>query len=87
MAQKLNNHFVPRKNHVRFRLKQNQQNSHQTIMGFYPERREFVRECQYGNMKDKLLLDHLKFEVKDDKLRERATEYELNFQGCLDVLT
>ena len=56
-------------------------------MGFYPERREFVRECQYGNMKDKLLLGHLKFEVKDDKLRERATEYELNFQGCLDVLT
>lgn len=56
-------------------------------MGFYPECREFVRKCQYGNMKDKLLLDHLTFEVKDDKLRERAIEYEWNFQRCLDVLT
>lgn len=54
-------------------------------MGFYPECREFVRKCQYGNMKDKLLLDHLTFEVKDDKLRERAIEEERKLQRFLEV--
>ena len=45
MFQKHNNHFVPRKNkrHARFRLRQNQQKSHQTIMQFYLECRELVR--------------------------------------------
>ena len=54
MVQKLNNHFVPRNNtrHARFILRQNQQKSHQTIMQFYLECRELVRDCQYGNMED-----------------------------------
>ena len=53
MVQKLNNHFVPRKNkHLRFRLRQNQQKSHQAIKQFYLECRELVRDCQYGNMED-----------------------------------
>ena len=87
MVQKLNNHFVPRKNkrHARFRLWQNQQNSHQTITQFYLECRELVRDCQYGNMEDELLLDHLIFEIKNDRLREKAIEEEWNLQRFLEV--
>ena len=87
MVEKLNNHFVPRKNkhHARFRLQQNQQKSHQTIMQFYLECRELVRDCQYGNMEDELLLDHLIFEIKDDRLRERAIEEEWSFRRFLEV--
>ena len=78
MVRKLKNHFVPRKNqrHARFRLRQNQQKSHQTSMQFYLECKELVRKCQYGNVEDELLLDHLIFEVKDDKLSEKVTEDE-----------
>ena len=87
MVQKLNNHFVPRKNnrHARFRLRQNQQKSHQTIMQFYLECRELVRDCQYRNMEDELLLDHLIFEIKNDRLREKAIEEEWNLQKFLEV--
>ena len=87
MVQKLNNHFEPRKNkrHARFRLRQNQQKSRQTIMQFYLECRELVRDCQYGNMEDELLLDHLIFEIKNDRLREKAIEEEWNLQRFLEV--
>ena len=88
MVMKLNNHFVPRKNkhHARFRLQQNQQKSHQTIMQFYLECRELVRDCQYRNMVDELLLDHhLIFEIKNDRLREKAIEKEWNLQRFLEV--
>ena len=89
MVQKLNNHFVPRKNKhlARFRLRQNQQISHQTIMQFYLERRELVRDCQYGNMEDELLLNHLIFKVKDDRLMEEAIEEEWNLQRFLEVVS
>ena len=87
MVEKLNNHFVPRKNkhHARFRLRQNQQKSHQTIMQFYLECRGLVRDGLYGNMEDELLLDQLIFEIKDDWLRERAIEEEWNFRRFLEV--
>ena len=88
MTQKLNNHFVLRKyqRRARFRLRQNQQKSHQTLMKFYLECGELRTECQYENMEDEFLLERLIFEVKDDKLRERTMEEELNFQRFLDVL-
>ena len=54
-------------------------------MQFYLECRELVRDCQYGNMEDELLLDHLVFEIKDDKLRERAIEKEWDLQRFLEV--
>ena len=59
--------------------------SHQTIMQFYLECKELVRDCQYGNMEDELLLDHLIFEIKNDRLREKAIEEEWNLQRFLEV--
>ena len=38
--------------------------------------RELVRDGQYGNMGDELLLDHLIFKVKDDRLKEEAIKEE-----------
>ena len=42
-------------------------------------------DCHYGNMEDELLLDHLIFEIKDDKLRERTIEEKWNLQRFLEV--
>ena len=44
-----------------------------------------MRDCQYGNMEDELLLDHLIFEIKNDRLREKAIEEEWNLQRFLEV--
>ena len=44
-----------------------------------------MRDCQYGNMEDELLLDHLIFEVKYDRLREKVIKGEWNLQKFLEV--
>ena len=44
-----------------------------------------MRDCQYGNMEDEFLLDHLIFEIKNDRLREKAIEEEWNLQRFLEV--
>ena len=70
---------------ARFRLKQYQQKANQTIVQFYLECRELVRDCQYGNIDDELLLGHPIFKIKDDKLRERAIEEERKLKRFLEV--
>ena len=47
--------------------------------------RELVRDCQYGNTENELLLDHLIFEVKDNKLKRRTIEEKWNLQKFLEV--
>ena len=54
-------------------------------MQFYLECKELVRDCQYGNMEDELLLDRLIFEIKNDRLREKDIEEEWNLQRSLEL--
>ena len=54
-------------------------------MHFYLECRELVRDCQFGSMEDESLLDDLIFEIKNDRLREKAIEEEWNLQRFLEV--
>jgi hypothetical protein len=38
--------------------------------GYFDKLREFISSCQYGKMKDELLLDKIIYSIKDENLRE-----------------
>jgi hypothetical protein len=46
------------------------QDDNESYEGYFDKLRELISSCQYGKMKDELLLDKIIYSIKDENLRE-----------------
>ncbi|XP_068246871.1 uncharacterized protein [Palaemon carinicauda] len=85
---KFNVYFSPRKNELvaRYKFRRCMQETNETLETYFTRLKILVKDCNYGNQRDKQLRDQVVFGFTEDKLRQKLFEVEdLTLEKTLDL--
>ncbi|XP_064107989.1 uncharacterized protein K02A2.6-like [Macrobrachium nipponense] len=81
-------YFSPRKNELvaRYKFRRCMQETNETLEAYVTRLKILVKDCNYGNQRDKQLRDQVVFGCTEDKLRQKLFEVEdLTLEKTLDL--